>query len=160
MELSSEEKQRIYEEEKARLEARERLAKEKQTARGKSTTTLQPNKAGLFCYLGFWVTGIIFLSLEKKNKLVRFHAMQSIVVFGILNIIWGVADTIRISAWSGGGLAYPNWVVSSAIFGTFFALWWIFWGVLMYRTYHNQLHKVPWAGDFAERMLAKLDGDR
>jgi len=55
MEISPEEKKRIYEEEKARIEA------EKQAAEGESSTKLAPNKAGFLCYVGFWVTGIIFL---------------------------------------------------------------------------------------------------
>ena len=54
--------------------------------------SLKPNTAGLLCYLGFWVTGIIFLVIEKKNKMIRFHAMQALVTFGILHIIWGIAS--------------------------------------------------------------------
>lgn len=166
MKLSKEEKKKIYEEEKARIEA------EKQAAEGGSTTKLPPNKAGLLCYVGFWVTGIIFLIIERKNKLVRFHAMQSLVVFGILNIIWGVANTIRGATLAYWGGFYPGywgyWVVgpiaiaATVIFVVFFTIWWILWAVLMYRTYHGRLYKVPWfgLGDFAERMIAKLDGSK
>ena len=162
MGLSPEEKKRIYEEEKARIQA------EKQAKEGSATTKLAPNKAGFLCYVGFWVTGIIFLIIERKDKLVRFHAMQSLVVFGILHIIWGVA--MRWAAWGfwgwgywggfypGRGL-YPGlWLAGTVIFGIFFAIWWILWAVLMYRTYHNRLYKVPLGlGNFAERMLARLD---
>ena len=118
-------------------------------AEGGSTTNLKPNVAGLLCYVGFWVTGIIFLVTEKKNKTVRFHAMQSLVIFGILQIIWGIANTAR---WSVAGLV---------IFIIFFAIWWILWAVLMYRTYHGQLYKVPAGlGTLAENMLAKLDASK
>ena len=163
MELSPEEKRKIYEEEKARIEA------EKQVAEGGSTTKLPPNKAGLLCSVGFWVTGIIFLIIERKNKLVRFHAMQSLVVFGILNIIWGVANNIRWAAWGYWGGYYPgHWVAgpiaiaATVVFGIFFAIWWILWAVLMHRTYHGRLYKVHLfgLGDFAERMIAKLDGSK
>jgi len=166
MGLSPEEKKRIYEEEKARIQA------EKQAKEGSATTKLAPNKAGFLCYVGFWVTGIIFLIIERKDKLVRFHAMQSLVVFGILHIIWGVA--MRWAAWGfwgwgywggfypGRGL-YPGlWLAGTVIFGIFFAIWWILWAVLMYRTYHNRLYKVGLfgLGNFAERMLAKLDSSK
>lgn len=166
MKLSKEEKKKIYEEEKARIEA------EKQAAEGGSTTKLPQNKAGFLCYVGFWVTGIIFLIIERKNKLVRFHAMQSLVVFGILNIIWGVANTIRGATLAYWGGFYPGywgyWVVgpiaiaATVVFGIFFAIWWILWAVLMYRTYHGRLYKVRLfgLGDFAERMIAKLDGSK
>jgi len=53
----------------------------------KTSTGLQENIAGLLCYVLGWVTGIIFLFIEKENKFVRFHAVQSIVVFGVLSII-------------------------------------------------------------------------
>ena len=42
---------------------------------------LQENVAGLLCYLLGWLTGIIFLLIDKR-PFVRFHAAQSIVVFG------------------------------------------------------------------------------
>jgi uncharacterized membrane protein len=164
MGLSPEEKKRIYEEEKARIQA------EKQAKEGSATTKLAPNKAGFLCYVGFWVTGIIFLIIERKNKLIRFHAMQSLVVFGILNIIWGVANNIAgWSAWGfwggyyrgyypGLGIAGSVAIAATVVFGIFFAIWWILWAVLMYRTYHNRLYKVPLGlGNFAERMLARLD---
>ena len=85
MGLSPEERRRIYEEEKARIEAEEKLEKGKRTADA-STTKLEPNIAGLLCYLGVWITGIIFLIIEKRDKFVRFHAMQSVIVFGFLAI--------------------------------------------------------------------------
>jgi len=171
MGLSPEEKKRIYEEEKARIEA------EKQAAEGESTTTLAPNKAGFLCYVGFWVTGIIFLIIERKNKLVRFHAMQSLVVFGILNIIWGVANSFSWGIWgwgywggfyAGRGL-YPGLgivgsvaIAATVIFVIFFTIRWILWAVLMYRTYHGRLWKVGLfgLGNFAERMLARLDAKK
>jgi len=92
MKLSPEERKRIYEEEKARLEPEEKVEATKETG---SSTGLKPNVAGLLCYLGVWVTGIIFLIIERKNKLVRFHAMQSLVTFGILHIIIAIAGAIR-----------------------------------------------------------------
>lgn len=163
MELSEEEKKKIYEEEKARIEA------EKQAAERGSTTKLPPNKAGLLCYVGFWVTGIIFLIIERKNKLVRFHAMQSLIVFGILNIIWGVAYNIGQVAWGYWGGYYPGlWIVSpiaiaaTVVWVVFFTFWWILWAILMYRTYHGRLYKIPWfgLGNFAERMIARLDAEK
>ena len=116
---------------------------------------------GWLCYAGFWVTGIIFLIIERRNKTVRFHAMQSLVVFGILNIIWGVANYIRSEAWIYAGsyiLALASRLAATAVFGIFFAFWWVLWGILMYRTYHGRLWKVPAGlGTLSEKLLAKLD---
>jgi len=168
MELSPEEKKRIYEEEKARIEVDKKSAAKKRTAEGDSTTKLPPNKAGFLCYVGFWVTGIIFLIIERKNKLVRFHAMQSLVVFGILNIIWGVASNISQWTWGYWGGYYPGlWIAgpiviaATVVWVVFFTFWWILWAVLMYRTYHGRLYKVPMGlGNFAERMIARLDAKK
>jgi len=154
MGLSPEEKKKVYEEEKARLEAQEKIETEKQG--GATSTGLKPNIAGLLCYVGIWVTGIIFLIIETKNKTVRFHAMQSLVVFGILQIIAAIGSGIRGSAWT---LLYSHgrWVAGNVIFWIFEIIIIVLWILLMYRTYRGQLYKVPWAGNFAEKMLAKLD---
>jgi len=124
-------------------------------------TKMKENVAGLICYAGFWVTGIIFLIIEKKNKTVRFHAMQSLVVFGILNIIWGAANSVRVglSAFTGSyTLALAYLLAATIVFGIFFTIWWVLWGVLMHRAYHNRVWKVPAGlGNLAERCLAKLD---
>jgi uncharacterized membrane protein len=53
----------------------------------KTATGLDENIAGLLCYVGWWVSGIIFLILEPKNRFVRFHALQSSIVFGIITVV-------------------------------------------------------------------------
>ena len=53
----------------------------------KTSTGLEENVAGLLSYVLGWITGIVFLLIEPKNKFVRFHAFQSIIVFGALTII-------------------------------------------------------------------------
>jgi len=159
MELSPEERRRIYEEEKARLESEEKVEATKETG---SSTSLKPNVAGLLCYLGVWVTGIIFLIIERKNKLVRFHAMQSLVTFGILHIIIAIADTVRnwvsVTMIDWGWLFYPQWVAANVVFGVFLAISIILWIVLMHRAYHGRWVKLPVFGDLAQRLVAKLDG--
>jgi uncharacterized membrane protein len=134
--------------------------KDKQTSAGDSTTGLKPNVAGLLCYVGIWVTGIIFLIIEKKNTLVRFHAMQSLVSFGILNIIINIADAVRgWAAWTDWRwFFYPQWIIANIVFGVFVAITFVLWIVLMYQTHEGHLVKVPLFGDLALELLAKLDG--
>src|SRR5271168_4848989 len=64
------------------------------------TSGLQENVAGLLCYLLGWLTGIIFLLIDKR-PFVRFHAAQSIVVFGALFVIRVI---LSFGLLSGGGL--------------------------------------------------------
>jgi uncharacterized membrane protein len=102
---------------------------------------LSPNAAGLLCYLGGWISGIIFLVLEEKNRTVRFHAAQSIVVFGgliLVSILFGWMPKI-------GG------VVS----GLAIAFGFIFCVVLMVKAYQGDLYKLPVIGDIAGLLAEK-----
>ncbi len=99
----------------------------------KTSTGLDENVAGLLCYVLWWVTGIIFLVLENKNKFVRFHAIQSICVLGFF---WLLA-IIFIWAW------WVSWI--------FWVIGVIFWIILMVKAYQGQMWKLPVAGNFAEK---------
>ncbi len=142
MDLSPEEKNRIYEEEKARIEAREQIRREKQKISETTITGLTPNVAGLLCYIGGWISGIIFFILEEKNGWVRFHAAQSIVVFGtvtFLGVIFGLIP-----------------IVGSAFSSIIFILGFILWIILMSKAYSGERYKLAWAGDIAEKMVDSI----
>jgi uncharacterized membrane protein len=101
------------------------------------STGLQPNVAGLLCYVLGWVTGIIFLVIEKDNEFVRFHAWQSIVVFGGLTVVDIVLGFIPIIGW--------------AIAGLLGIVAFILWIVLMLKAYQGQRFKLPIVGNIAEQ---------
>jgi len=156
MGISPEDRRRIYEEEKARIEAEEK-------ANG-STTSLKPHVAGLLCYLGIWVSGIIFLIIERRNRRVRFHAMQSLVTFGILHIIIAIAHMIRnLSLWQAGvswdWFFYPQSIAANIVAIVFTVIAVVLWIILMYQSYHGRVLKLAGFGDLAEKLLAKLDGE-
>jgi uncharacterized membrane protein len=58
---------------------------------GQTNLGLAPNVAGLLCYvpccLGF-VFAIVAAIVEKQSRFVRFHAFQSLLVHGIMVIVW------------------------------------------------------------------------
>ena len=103
----------------------------------KTSTGIEQNVAGLLCYLLGWITGLIFILLEKENSFVRFHAMQSIVVFGGISIVYIILGFIPIIGWLIAGLL---WILGSVL-----------WIVLMVKAYQGELYKLPWAGDLAEK---------
>jgi uncharacterized membrane protein len=142
MELSPEEKKRIYEEEKARIEAREKIEQEKLTSgAGAGTSTgLSPNIAGLLCYVAGWITGIIFFVLERRNKFVRFHAAQSIVVFGIITVAGIILGLIPVV-----GVAFSSIIVIIGV---------IVWIIMIVKASSGEWYKLPWAGDVAEKIVA------
>lgn len=140
MELTPEERRKIYEEEKARIEAREQLEREKRPPRSDTSVGMEPNVAGLLCYLGLWVTGIIFFVLERKNLWVRFHAAQSLLIFGTLLVAGLVL----------GWIPYIG-----PVFWTLIAiLGFVLWIVLMVKAYNGERYKIVIAGDIAESMAA------
>ena len=53
----------------------------------KSSTGLEENVAGFLCYILGFVSGIVFLVVEKESSFVKFHARQSTVTFLILLVI-------------------------------------------------------------------------
>jgi uncharacterized membrane protein len=112
----------------------------------KSTDTslgIEPNLGGLLSYALGWITGLIMILLEKKNGFVRFHAVQSMVVFGaitILLIAFGILDGLDI-------VGRLFWALSVAVW----ILGFILWIVLMVKAYQGERYKLPIAGDIAEK---------
>ncbi|MFC1875570.1 DUF4870 domain-containing protein [Chloroflexota bacterium] len=110
----------------------------------KTASGLQENVAGLLCYALFWVSGLIFYLIETDNKFVRFHAVQSMIVFGFLSIAGIVFGWIP---WFG--------LIIGPLIGLFvFALW----IVLMVKAYQGSMYKLPVVGDLAEKWSAKKAG--
>jgi uncharacterized membrane protein len=99
----------------------------------KTSTGLQENVAGFLCYLGWWITGIIFLFIEKENKTIRFHAIQSICVLGFFWVLWAIFFWVPF-------LNFVIWAVGG-----------ILWIVLMVTAYQGKKVKMPWVGNFAEK---------
>jgi uncharacterized membrane protein len=100
---------------------------------------LEEKVAGALCYVVGWASGLVFFLLEKDNKFVRYHAMQSIITFGAITI--------------------AN-IVLSQIPGPGLILAWILWPltivliiVLAVKAYQGEEYNLRWAGDLARRWL-------
>ena len=106
-----------------------------------SSTGLSANVAGLLCYVLGWITGIIFVVLEKKSTFVKFHAWQSIMTFGVLT----VAQLVL------GWIPFVGWILVPLIGILMFVLWLI----LLIQAGTGKMWKVPWAGDWAEKQISK-----
>ena len=106
-------------------------------AEEKKGSGLPRNTAAALAYVLGWLTGLVFLILEK-DEFVRFHAMQSILVFGGLTVL-ALIPLIGI-------------VLSPIIMIAGFVLWL----VLIYKAYQGEKFKLPVVGDFAEQQLGKV----
>jgi uncharacterized membrane protein len=106
---------------------------------------LQENVAGLLCYLLGWLTGIIFLLIDKR-PFVRFHAAQSIVVFGALSVIhWVLSLAFLGSGFYGFGL----WFMIVRLIDLISLIAWI---VLMVMAYQGKMFEVPIAAPIAKNI--------
>src|ERR1700722_15116751 len=94
---------------------------------GAGTSGMSENVAGLLFYVLGWITGLIFYFIDKR-PFVRFHAAQSIVLFGglhILTIVLGMFLGVGMFMGHGAGMAGAGlaWGVLSLIDVLVFVLW-------------------------------------
>ncbi|HNX68737.1 MAG TPA: DUF4870 domain-containing protein [Candidatus Omnitrophota bacterium] len=107
----------------------------------KTILGITENLEALLCYAVGWVTGLVFLLLEKENAFVRFHALQSLVTFLGLFIISFVLGIVPILGMLINMILWPLGLV--------------LWIVLMVKAYKGERYKLPMVGDFVEEQLAK-----
>lgn len=107
------------------------------------------NVAGLLCYVLAWVTGLIFYFIDKRPY-VRFHATQSIVLFGGLHIIYFVVFGFGIFTGGLAGLGFL-WL----FYGLVDLVAFVLWIVLMIKAYQGERFRVPIAADIAEKIFGK-----
>ena len=126
----------------------------------KSSTGLDENLAALLSYLMTFVTGLVFFFIEKSSRLVRFHAMQAI----LLGASWLVIFIVLWVGWIILAIVFSQ--VSEVLVGLvsvvvgllFFVLGiGFFIGVVMgmIKAYQGQYFKLPVIGTFAEKFSAK-----
>jgi uncharacterized membrane protein len=109
----------------------------------KALAGLDSNTAALLAYLLGWVTGLLFLAVEKDNDDVRFHAMQSVLFFGGVTlaavVLWLLLRVPHINI---------LFMVLLSLLGLFtFAAW----AILMLKAYQGNRFMLPWVGERAER---------
>lgn len=102
----------------------------------KTSTGLDANVAAALSYLVGFVTGIIFLFVEKENRFVRFHAMQSTLLFAgviAINILLQIVPIL-------GQLMFIFVILPVSA---------ILWLLLMFKAYQGEEFKLPLVGQMA-----------
>lgn len=108
-------------------------------SKSKTTTGLKRETAAALAYVLGPITGVIFLVLEK-DSFVKFHAMQSIVVFVGLFVIQAVLGFTIILA-----ILVPLVGVIS----------FVLWLLLIYKAWQGEDWEVPFVGKFARQLVKK-----
>ena len=98
-----------------------------------STSGIDPKLAGLLCYI--WIVGLVFW-ITSKDKFVRFHAVQSVIMgvaFTVVSIVLGFIPV----TWFFGWLIWPLYMILII--------------VMMLKAYQGEKYKLPVIGDIAEK---------
>lgn len=111
---------------------------------------LDENVAAALAYVLGFLSGIVMLVIESENDRIRFHAAQSIVVFGgifVLSLAVSVIQTIlafggAIGSAVGSVLSLLSLLISIGAFGI--------WVYLLVRTYQGEDVRIPIAADVAD----------
>ena len=104
----------------------------------KSASGLEPNVAAALSYVGFFITGIIFFLIEK-DKFVKFHALQSTIVFVVLLIITQ--------------LPIIGWI----FWGPVFVIGIILWFICIVKAYRGEEFMVPFVGQYVKKTVTEAE---
>lgn len=114
-----------------------------------TSTGVDPHVASMLCYAAWWVTGLLFLFLERQHRGVRFHAAQSLVLFGGLSLLMACI----------GAASAMSLFVAPSFFQTLLSLnsliWLacvILWAILIVQTLRGETVRVPLVADLADRL--------
>lgn len=118
---------------------------------GPTSINMDPNTAAGLSYLGTWLTGLIFYLMEKQNRFVRFHAMQSILAFAALFVL-EIASNVIFSALSFVSIigCFLSPLIGIAIVAV--------WIICMINAFQGKYFKLPVIGDYAERFANSGSG--
>ncbi len=123
--------------------------KDKEISMNENKTSIgfEQNVAAMLSYLIIWISGLIIFLIERENKFVRFHALQSTITFliiTIINIILGGFSRIPIVGF-----------IFGILLGVVGLLSFILWIVGIIFSVRNEIIKFPIIGDIAESIIEK-----
>src|SRR5271168_284779 len=110
------------------------------------------NLAATLSYALGWLTGLIFYLIDKRPY-VRFHAAQSMVVFGGLNILtFIIGGFFGIGIMAGG---FPSFSMGIGLYRILNVVELALWVILMIKAHQGERFRLPLAADLAERIFGK-----
>jgi uncharacterized membrane protein len=117
-----------------------------------TSTGVDPRLSILLCYTAWWVSGLIFLIIETQHRDVRFHAAQSLVLFGGLTVL------IALLTIAGVGMLVVSGTAFQALRLLMYLVWlgaMLLWLLVMVRTFRGESWRVPFAADLADKIAAR-----
>lgn len=110
----------------------------------KSSTGMDPKVAVLVAHCGFlvgagWLSGLIIYLIEKENKFIKFHAMQSLVI-GVAEVILYIIASL-LSLVVVGAFCFPVIWVAALVIRI----------IIIMKANQGEYYKFPWLGDMADK---------
>jgi uncharacterized membrane protein len=111
---------------------------------------MNPGTAAALSYLAWRITGLLFLLLERRDRFVRFHAMQSVL---------GLGGIFLFALLLLGGSFVSSFLFPRAFDLLFFGLYYVVlpfgivvWGSCLTLAYLGKRWRLPLVGRLAERL--------
>ena len=112
-----------------------------------TSTGLEPRTAATLAYAAWWITGLIFWFLERKDRSVRFHAAQAITAFGGIALL-----VVGFAALAGASLSFLPAAFAPLLMAAF-VTWLgglVLWLVVMWKAASGDAFRIPLAADWAD----------
>ena len=129
---------------------------------GKSALGLEGNVAALLGYI-IWIIALISVIIEKENRFVRFHAIQSLLMHASFAVIFIVLAILQVCLTIIFGVAASAAGSAGGAMGSIFALlsglvWMVVPLLLLvgiifaaYKAYQGEMFKLPIIGNMAQK---------
>jgi uncharacterized membrane protein len=122
-----------------------------QSAGATQSSGMDPKLAGLLAYLVPPITGIVFFLIEKSNRVVRWHAAQSIV-FGIAWVVLWIALTV-LSMVLSAIIPIIGTIIGFLVTFVVFLGGIVIWVVCLIKGYSGQMWRMPLIASYADRLV-------
>jgi uncharacterized membrane protein len=116
-----------------------------------------PRVAAAIAYAGWWLSGALVWLVERDRPAVRFHAMQSMIAFGIVSAAW-------MMCWIGSFLmlvsSASGFFVLQRIAQLILVAGFVVWAVCVVQVSRGVDFRLPVVGDWASRLMTRVTSPR
>jgi uncharacterized membrane protein len=119
---------------------------------GATSTGVEPRLAAVLSYTAWWLSGLVFLIIEPQHRGVRFHAAQSLVLFGGLSVVIGLLSMLSVGMLVVSTSAFQ---ISRFLVSAVWIVAVVIWLVLMFRALKGETWRVPLVADLAEKIVGR-----
>jgi uncharacterized membrane protein len=116
-----------------------------------SSTGLPTAFGATLAYAGWWLTGLIFWFVERRDPVVRFHAAQAVAAFGALALLIGGLAALALVSLSFFPSLFEGLLLAAQAAA---ALSVVLWTVTVWQVASGRDWRIPIAARWADRLAA------